>query len=222
MSKARETENEILQQLHLITVNQAENAPPSLPDLALCGTTSEFENSPCQNTTDSDASEREDFSGLSSSDESEPEEMSLQAKLMQWASTFGITLVAVTALLSILRVHHSELPKDARTLLGTQKKIAVHALGGGEYHHFGLAKGILSKLNSIHLPIAAFRQFGYNSTSTVYPFLRVQKFSFGQFLRCLIVITQKTLLLLVCFVELENHLVCMTTSKNLSMTLPSY
>ena len=152
MSNARETENEILQQLHLSTVNQAENAPPSLPDLALCGTTSEFENSPDQNTTDSDASEREDFSGLSSSDESEPEEMSLQAKLKQWASTFGITLVAVTALLSILRVHHSELPKDARTLLGTQKKIAVHALGGGEYHHFGLAKGILSKLNSIHLP----------------------------------------------------------------------
>ena len=123
LSKARETENEILQQLHLITVDQAENAPPSesLSDLALCGTTSEFENSPCQNTTDSDASEREDFSGLSSSDESEPEEMSLQDKLKQWASTFGITLVAVTALLSILRVHHSELPKDARTLLGTQE-----------------------------------------------------------------------------------------------------
>ena len=76
----------------------------------------------------------------------------IREKLKQWASTFGITLVAVTALLSILRVHHPELPKDARTLLGTQKKIAVHALGGGEYHHFGLAKGILSKLNSIHLP----------------------------------------------------------------------
>ena len=72
------------------------------------------------------------------------------AKLQQWASAFSVPLVAVTALLAILRMHHPDLPKDARTLLKTQAKIPVERVGSGEYYHVGLEKGILSRLSSIH------------------------------------------------------------------------
>ncbi|KAK0155406.1 hypothetical protein N1851_002204 [Merluccius polli] len=36
--------------------------------------------------------------------------------LRNWALTFGVSLVALTALLGLLRLHHPDLPKDARTL----------------------------------------------------------------------------------------------------------
>ncbi|CAM4686030.1 unnamed protein product [Leuciscus chuanchicus] len=40
--------------------------------------------------------------------------------LRNWALTFGVSLVALTALLGLLRLHHPDLPKDARTLLKTR------------------------------------------------------------------------------------------------------
>jgi len=40
--------------------------------------------------------------------------------LRNWALTFGVSLVALTALLGLLRFHFPDLPKDARTLLKTK------------------------------------------------------------------------------------------------------
>lgn len=44
----------------------------------------------------------------------------LQSSLADWAIEFGISLIALSALLTILKVHHSSLPKDGRTLLKTK------------------------------------------------------------------------------------------------------
>lgn len=47
------------------------------------------------------------------SDDEAPSLECLVTSLRIWASTFSVSLVALTALLSILRVFHPELPKDA-------------------------------------------------------------------------------------------------------------
>ncbi|KAL2087968.1 hypothetical protein ACEWY4_016796 [Coilia grayii] len=161
LAKAKEMENVILQEFNS-TINRPENVPPSdeQSDSALCETALDAESMSWQHTGDNDidnfneqcSSDDNDLSVLSSDDDNDPKEISLKDKLKQWASTFGINLVAITALLSILSTYHPELPRDARTLLGTTRKTNVEALGGGQYHHFGLVKGILSRLNSIHLP----------------------------------------------------------------------
>lgn len=61
----------------------------------------------------------------------------LQTKLQTWPASFCIPLVALTALLAILRSEFPDLPKDARTLLGTQTKVPVVNICNGEYYHFG-------------------------------------------------------------------------------------
>lgn len=53
----------------------------------------------------------------------------LASRLRDWAIQFGISLIALSALLSILKVHHPSLPKDARTLLKTQICHALSFLG---------------------------------------------------------------------------------------------
>lgn len=47
----------------------------------------------------------------------EHETFSLSDRISNWAIHFGISLVALTALLGILHICHPDLPKDARTLL---------------------------------------------------------------------------------------------------------
>lgn len=44
----------------------------------------------------------------------------LGASLHNWSLTYGVSLVALTALLGLLRLYHPDLPKDARTLLKTK------------------------------------------------------------------------------------------------------
>lgn len=58
--------------------------------------------------------------------------------LRNWATHFGVSLIALSALLSILKVHHPSLPKDARTLLKTQTCHSVASLAGGSFHYFGI------------------------------------------------------------------------------------
>ncbi len=57
-------------------------------------------------------------------DETVDQSCNLGASLHNWALTFGVSLVALTALLGLLRLYHPDLPKDARTLLKT--KITQH------------------------------------------------------------------------------------------------
>ena len=93
-----------------------------------------------------------DFSSDSDdSDKEEPTFEYLLTSLRFWASTFSVSLVALTALLTILRVFHPKLPKDARTVLRTKCEVPTKKMEGGEYYHFGLATGLMSRLKSLTL-----------------------------------------------------------------------
>lgn len=67
----------------------------------------------------------------------------LKRLLRNWALKFHITLVALTALLLIFKsVFDANLPLDARTLMGTVRKIETVEMSGGIYHHFGLERAV--------------------------------------------------------------------------------
>ncbi|KAL6472618.1 hypothetical protein MHYP_G00188060 [Metynnis hypsauchen] len=86
------------------------------------------------------------------SDEDEPKDNMLYMSLKHWAAKFSISLVALTALLCILRVFHPKLPCDGRTLLGTPAKVPTRKMGNGQYYHFGLEQGLLSRLKCLVFP----------------------------------------------------------------------
>lgn len=74
-------------------------------------------------------------------------ESEIKQELRDWALKFHITLVALTALLLLLRaVFHVNLPLDGRTLLGTLRKTEI---SGGTYHHFGLKRALSGILQEI-------------------------------------------------------------------------
>ena len=79
-----------------------------------------------------------DDSGTSDGDDFEP----LQSSLITWAAEHSVTLAALSDLLKLLAVHHPSLPKDARTLLGTVRSVAVVEKAGGQYHNFGVLNAI--------------------------------------------------------------------------------
>ncbi|XP_073727161.1 uncharacterized protein [Misgurnus anguillicaudatus] len=79
---------------------------------------------------------------------------SLQDDLATWATNHKIPHVALNSLLGILRQQNLNLPKDARTLLGTVRSSTaeVQNKAGGQYYHFGLLpslSGILQNNMSI-------------------------------------------------------------------------
>lgn len=77
----------------------------------------------------------------------EIEQPTLTTSLMNWAVEYGITLVALTALLSVLRCHHPSLPKDAKTLLHTNRNYINQASCKWSYFYFGIVNS-LSRLLS--------------------------------------------------------------------------
>ena len=88
---------------------------------------------------------------LSDSDDSPNEENSdepayLSQSLSNWSVRFGVSLVALSALLHILQPYFSDLPKDGRTLLKNKRVYNIQELGGGQYYHFGLLKSIRCQL----------------------------------------------------------------------------
>lgn len=97
--------------------------------------------------------ESESFDEDSHIDEREyPANGDLAGCLKDWATNFGVSLIALSALLSILKVHHPSLPKDARTLLKTQTCISVASLGSGSFYYFGIKKmfsQIFDKVKSV-------------------------------------------------------------------------
>ena len=78
------------------------------------------------------------------SDDSHPYLLQL---LQKRAITSNIPLVHINAILIILRHFFPNLPKDARTLVDTPKEYKIMDVPGGHYHHFGLAHGILERLD---------------------------------------------------------------------------
>lgn len=90
----------------------------------------------------------EEESNLSdSSDTMLPEsDEGLRHKLVQWAVAFNISHVALNRLLETLREYHPDLPRDSRGFLNTPRFVDVQDLAGGSYYHFGIIKGVTSKL----------------------------------------------------------------------------
>lgn len=74
---------------------------------------------------------------------------SLRESICNWALTFGISLVALTALLGILQFYHPDLPKDARTILKTDTRYTIQNKVGGQYHYFGIFSSIKRTLSQI-------------------------------------------------------------------------
>ncbi len=60
-----------------------------------------------------------------------------------------MSLVALTSLLGILKVHHPFLPKDGRTLLKTATSYSIQNAAGGTYHYFGILKSLSKTLEKI-------------------------------------------------------------------------
>ncbi|XP_034060980.1 uncharacterized protein LOC117546329 isoform X1 [Gymnodraco acuticeps] len=96
----------------------------------------------------------ESDSDSDSHDEHQLSQDLLMRSLRYWATSYSINLVALSALLSILKLFHPMLPKDGRTLLRTQHDVATTQMQGGEYYHFGLVQGILSRLKCLSLPVS--------------------------------------------------------------------
>lgn len=96
--------------------------------------------------------ESESTSDEDTYDESGEVPVDLAACLKDWETHFGISLIALSALLCILKAHHPFLPKDARTLLKTQTCHSIASLANGSFHYFGVKKmfsHIFQKLTSV-------------------------------------------------------------------------
>ena len=80
--------------------------------------------------------------------------MILGEKLACWASTYNISIIALTSLLSISRPESRTLPKDGRTILKCKKNgNDVKNIAGGNYHHIGIKSAIINVLNKIYSSI---------------------------------------------------------------------
>lgn len=89
------------------------------------------------------ADDNNSLGGMSDCEESE----NLTSRLSNWALTYGISHVALTALLVILTVYHSDLPRDTRTLLGTKTVYSIKAFSNGLYHYFGIVEAFRKALS---------------------------------------------------------------------------
>ena len=65
-------------------------------------------------------------------------------KLAEWFSGSGCSRESLNELLAILRIsdEHSDLPKDARTLLNTPRHVEAVSRFGGQYLYVGITKGM--------------------------------------------------------------------------------
>lgn len=93
-----------------------------------------------------DLPEVESDSDKDTDDEAVDQSCDLGASLHNWALTFGVSLVALTALLGLLRLYHPDLPKDARTLLKTKTTHNIQERCGGLYHYTGILSSFKQKL----------------------------------------------------------------------------
>lgn len=95
-----------------------------------------------------------DILPFSSSDEDNVEEPTdLQHELASWVVQSQVTRLRCNELLSILRKHGCQLPRDSRTLLRTPRSVHVDSKCGGQFAYFGLHKVLeQATLNeSVHL-----------------------------------------------------------------------
>ncbi|KYQ51475.1 hypothetical protein ALC60_09420 [Trachymyrmex zeteki] len=67
--------------------------------------------------------------------------------LQRWTIKNNITHVALNELISLIQCKYPELPKDARTLLGTPRMVNTNVVSPGYYYHFGLSNCIETLLS---------------------------------------------------------------------------
>lgn len=72
-----------------------------------------------------------------SDDESVGDTLPLNVRLAQWVNKFQVKHNAMDGLLMILGGHHPELPRTARTLLGTCETLTFEVKSGMQYFYFG-------------------------------------------------------------------------------------
>lgn len=72
----------------------------------------------------------------------------MREELRAWSVKHNISHVALNDLLHVLGPFHSDLPKDCRTLLSTQRTVELKKLSNGSYYHNGLFKNITQLLKS--------------------------------------------------------------------------
>jgi len=99
-----------------------------------------------RHASDSEEPCAESSSEVDSDDDQSDEENlvsdDLVGSLASWAVNFGISLIALSALLTILRVHLPFLPKDGRTLLRTKTSYRTQMIAGGDFHYFGILNSL--------------------------------------------------------------------------------
>lgn len=64
--------------------------------------------------------------------------VSFTSQLQRWTIRNRISHVALNELIAILKPKYPELPRDARTLLGTMRKVNAKDVEPGRYYHFGI------------------------------------------------------------------------------------
>ena len=95
-------------------------------------------------SSDSDTTTEDFYTAEGDSDgETVPD---LSGEVAAWATSNGCKRSTVNEILGIMRRQGLRLPKDARTLLKTPKKVATTEKCGGHYAYFGIASGILKIL----------------------------------------------------------------------------
>ncbi len=91
--------------------------------------------------------DREDYYNGASSRKTDHE--SLLGSLADWAVRFWVSLVALSALLSILRIYFPFLPQDGRSLLKTKTDYKMEMLAGGAFHYFGIVNSVQKKFTRL-------------------------------------------------------------------------
>ena len=89
-----------------------------------------------------------DLSSVVSGVSHDADESPFKERLREWVVNSKTPLVHTNSLLSLLKPHFPSLPKDARTLLQTEKVYTIEDRAGGKYHHFGIMEGLLHELKN--------------------------------------------------------------------------
>ncbi len=108
----------------------------------------------------------------------------LQSSLADWAIEFGISLIALSALLSILKIYHPSLPKDRRTLLKTNASFKISSVAGGMFHYRGILNSIWKILDAIWSNVPDRHVFKLQLNFDGLPLFKSTSTQFGQFLVC--------------------------------------
>ena len=78
------------------------------------------------------------------------EQKSFAEAIEEWAVEYKVTQVAFTALLHIFKDYNiGNLPKDARTVLKTPRRVDVSEISGGDHIHFDISQRIYNILEKV-------------------------------------------------------------------------